>query len=449
MKNASKGTTPLGLPLDPGCGRTRGCFHDCQRGRCTYIVTWVEAGDVITFDMKKIEPASSERWMAIAFSEDRLMGDDAVIECVIDAGFVRVYSSYNDDKINIRMEDKTAGLSNAAGSYVNGVLECSFDRVKRDDFYPHLKDLNNDYYLMFADGDAISGSIFPHRYDVLPPVTDVMVDLQSMESVGGEGPRFPLVLAHGCMMIMCWVLLPGIGLVTARYGKPLLPKTHFFGLKIWFQIHRGCMVTSVCMTILAALIVVVESEGYSKIPAIPGKQYQQLHPPLGIIVIVLAITNPIMALFRPGPESVGRQLFNWAHWGVGVVSVVLAIITIFIGLDLTKAGSSSAPIAVMAVYVVYLAAYLVAMELLPTVLKTLAAKQTKFELSSSLNLRRGSHKGYDVTTPPPTAPVAVITQPPPTIEQENRVKTIMLLVHYVITGLLSVVMVILLATHPH
>ncbi len=42
-------------------------------------------------------------------------------------------------------------------------------------------------------------------------------------------------------------------------------------------------------------------------------------------------------------------------------------------------------------------------------------KMTRFELSPNLNMRRGSHKEYDVT--PATAPVPILSQPPPTEQQ--------------------------------
>jgi len=31
-----------------------------------------------------------------------------------------------------------------------------------------------------------------------------------------------------------------------------------------------------------------------------------------------------MSLFRPGPTDKKRPLFNWAHWGVGMVAQILA-----------------------------------------------------------------------------------------------------------------------------
>lgn len=34
--------------------------------------------------------------------------------------------------------------------------------------------------------------------------------------------------------------------------------------------------------------------------------------------------QPIMSLFRPGPNDKTRPIFNWAHWGVGMLAQILA-----------------------------------------------------------------------------------------------------------------------------
>lgn len=44
--------------------------------------------------------------------------------------------------------------------------------------------------------------------------------------------------------------------------------------------------------------------------------------------------NPIMALFRPGPNEDNRIIFNWAHRLVGTSTFILAIFNIFLGLYL-------------------------------------------------------------------------------------------------------------------
>ena len=65
--------------------------------------------------------------------------------------------------------------------------------------------------------------------------------------------------------------------------------------------------------------------------------------------MALAIANPIMAAFRPAPDSSRRIIFNWAHRIVGIVSLIMAFVNICSGIDLPS--SSFAPVA--AKYVMY------------------------------------------------------------------------------------------------
>ena len=50
-----------------------------------------------------------------------------------------------------------AGLSDVSGSYVSGVLSCKFTRAKRVDAEPNMFDLEQDWNIMFAHGNALSG----------------------------------------------------------------------------------------------------------------------------------------------------------------------------------------------------------------------------------------------------------------------------------------------------
>ncbi|VDI18218.1 Hypothetical predicted protein, partial [Mytilus galloprovincialis] len=85
----------------------------------------------------------------------------------------------------------------------------------------------------------------------------------------------------------------------------------------------------------------------------PGKEYLPAHPVLGIIVTILCILNPIMSLFRPGPTDKKRPIFNWAHWGVGMVAQILAIITIIFGVELQKSTAPKYTVWVVIGFVIY------------------------------------------------------------------------------------------------
>ena len=110
------------------------------------------------------------------------------------------------------------------------------------------------------------------------------------------------------------------------------------GADRWFQAHRLFMVTAVILSIVAVVLIVVEV-GVSPL----GLEHleRNAHPVIGLICVLLALVQPIMAAFRPHPGDAGRKLFNWAHWGVGNMAHVFGICAIFLAGNLTKANLSS------------------------------------------------------------------------------------------------------------
>ncbi|XP_027735718.1 ferric-chelate reductase 1-like isoform X2 [Empidonax traillii] len=50
--------------------------------------------------------------------------------------------------------------------------------------------------------------------------------------------------------------------------------------------------------------------------------------------MALTIFQPLMAGFRPSRHAPRRQLFNWFHWSTGTTARILAVVTMFLGMDL-------------------------------------------------------------------------------------------------------------------
>ena len=84
------------------------------------------------------------------------------------------------------------------------------------------------------------------------------------------------------------------------------------------------MSLTVFFSLLGLLLVVIEKSGFDPI-ALGGA-----HPIVGLLTVLFAVTNPIMALFRPHPGTTNRPIFNWAHWAVGNTAHVLSVVTIFL-----------------------------------------------------------------------------------------------------------------------
>ena len=47
------------------------------------------------------------------------------------------------------------------------------------------------------------------------------------------------------------------------------------------------------------------------------------HPTVGGLCLLCAFLQPLMALARPGPTAPRRNIFNWAHWAVGNLALLL------------------------------------------------------------------------------------------------------------------------------
>lgn len=345
-------------PIDTStCGDDKGCFREppgCSEFECRYILTWSGDNQAINFELGGLVDTASDRYVALGISDDKYMGDDTVFTCAHNSLKERteVFFSYNtkdpkknnpipkyitSSSSNYVASDKQVydGLIEEEGSFENGRLRCRF-RVKRDlDLTePQLRSLRGGpAHLLFAHGFAVRGSPKMHGMSVeeLPFASAEPVDFSRISNYHGRA-RYPLAKAHGCLMILAWVFFASLGLLLTKYYKPMWPNSRIFEHRYWFFGHFNCMATMFIVTIIAIILIFVEAGGYSEAPDLP----QKAHPILGIIILVCIIINPILALIRPSEENKCRPVFNWFHWAFGTIANVLAIPTIFIGMDFGK-----------------------------------------------------------------------------------------------------------------
>uniref|UniRef100_A0A914PUH5 DOMON domain-containing protein n=1 Tax=Panagrolaimus davidi TaxID=227884 RepID=A0A914PUH5_9BILA len=141
--------------------------------------------------------------MAFGFSEDRVMGDDTVLECIIDANGEsgEAYISFNDDKTNFQLLDSSQKLlKNKQTLLKDGKMVCSFeldlnekDKVNKDE-QPMIYDLESAYWmLLFATGltNPDTGEKLIHNLDegdeFYPWSTKKRVSLKEIISVKNMG----------------------------------------------------------------------------------------------------------------------------------------------------------------------------------------------------------------------------------------------------------------------
>ncbi|KAL3878437.1 hypothetical protein ACJMK2_030787 [Sinanodonta woodiana] len=390
--------------VDPACGKTKGCFHDCDLGDAwTFLMTWANKENSIYFEMKAKIPASDNYWISMGFSSDTEMGDDSVADCSLESGTVKVYSSYNPGKSNSLLDNPTYGVTGTGGKFENGILTCSFDRIKTANLVSSGKrkkraasssatffDLNQDWYLMFALGSGTAAS--KRQHSTSPKVSQKKADLQSVEDLTAAA-TVSLVKVHGSMMIVGWILFASIGIVLPRFYKPVWPDSKLCGEKVWFQLHRVCMVLVLLLVAVSFIIIFIHVKGYREIGE---TRFQMSHPILGIIVMALTIINPVMALFRPHPGAPKRIVFNYAHWGVGTSSHILSIINIFTGVSLGPSDMPKKMQYVLWAYVAWWVAVMIFLEVHDYIQSRKAKKGDDIKLSNLAETNPSAEKPLNV-----------------------------------------------------
>ncbi|XP_012938630.1 ferric-chelate reductase 1 [Aplysia californica] len=345
------------LGSDPGCGRTKGCFTNCQTSDvCTYSISWVPGNNTVSFKFIYLMGGQTDQWIAIGLSHDTVMGDDNVLECVSDGDRVFIRTSYNRDKINEYPDDKTAALSEMKGSVVDDILTCSFQRQNKYPREARVFDLHTPYYLFVAFGEALAGgNKFPHSYIELPHVSSKKISFLSVNEVtkGTYSYYNILVKAHGSIMIVAWIIFANSGTFVARRGRSLLAGVKPGGKDAWFQVHRFTMSMTAFLTVVGFIIIVVHSQGHLLIPQGDGYYYRMLHSPLGLLLLVLTLVNASMATFRPEPSSSNRLMFKWTHWGLGIFSYILSLPVVAIGLDLPQSQTRLESLYILGIFVCY------------------------------------------------------------------------------------------------
>lgn len=97
-------------------------------------------------------------------------------------------------------------------------------------------------------------------------------------------------------MVFAWVFCASIGLILARYYKPMWTNQKACGQKVWFSYHRALMLTCMFLTIIAFILILVETNGIFDVTSmtLPWKA----HPIIGLIAIICSLLNVSITLYR-------------------------------------------------------------------------------------------------------------------------------------------------------
>ncbi|NXU10571.1 FRRS1 reductase, partial [Pardalotus punctatus] len=307
-----------------GCGSTKFCIRspsNCDPGSAScFFLSFQQEDSSVFIEMS----GPSEGYLAFALSHDQWMGGDDAYLCVNEDHRVRVSTAHLKERSHPLLDSENA-LEDVSWRLMDGVLQCSFRRSIRLPAYKGRFNLDTSYYIFLADGEASEGGpISKHHRQ--PLVTNGLYNVTGPpQDIGGSrSPR--LIKAHGALMFVAWITTVSIGVVVARFFKPVWSHSFLFGKELWFQVHRILMLTTVVLTSISFVLPFVYRGGWSR--------QAGFHPYFGCTVMALTIFQPLMAGFRPSRHAPRRQLFNWFHWSTGTTARILAVVTMFLGMDL-------------------------------------------------------------------------------------------------------------------
>ncbi|XP_058394597.1 ferric-chelate reductase 1 isoform X1 [Diceros bicornis minor] len=305
------------------CGNKKFCIRsplscDPEKERACFFLSFTRDDQSVMVEMS----GPSQGYLSFAFSHDRWMGDDDAYLCIREEQTVYIQPSHLMGRSHPVMDSRDT-LEDMAWRLEDGVMQCSF---RRNITLPAVKnrfDLNTSYYIFVADGAADDGRIYKHSQQ--PLITYEKHDVtDSPKNIGGFHSLL-LLKAHGALMFVAWVTTVSIGVLIARFFKPVWSKA-FLGKAVWFQVHRMLMLTTSALTCIAFVLPFIYRGGWS--------WYAGYHPYLGCIVVILAVLQPLLAAFRPPLHDPRRQMFNWTHWSMGTAARIIAVAAMFLGMDL-------------------------------------------------------------------------------------------------------------------
>ncbi|KAM7054839.1 ferric-chelate reductase 1 isoform 3-T4 [Molossus nigricans] len=249
-------------------------------------------------------------------------GDDDAYLCIHEDQTVHIQPAHLTGRSHPVM-DSWDTLEDMAWRLEDGVMQCSF---RRNITFPGVKnrfDLNTSYYIFLAAGAANDGRIYKHSQQ--PLITNEKHDVTA-DPVNAGGSRAPLLLrAHGALMLLSWMTAVSVGVIVARFFKPVLSEL-LCGESAWFQVHRTLMLTASSLTCVAFVLPFIYRGGWSR--------HAGYHPYLGCLVLALAVLQPLLAALRPPLQDHRRRLFNWTHWAMGTAARMMAVAAMFLGMDL-------------------------------------------------------------------------------------------------------------------
>jgi hypothetical protein len=184
----------------------------------------------------------------------------------------------------IRLKPSEDGLSKESGKYESGILHCKFSRELISGS-KYVRDLNSGHYVAIdkgTDEDLIQNRLTSSSGYIQfsnGPIDFFIITKPIVETSW-------LAKVHGSLMIIAWVFLASIGIMIARFYKPMWSNRPIGKLRVWFTFHRPVQMAVLALSLLGLLAILID-KGFTW--STSGNELT--HSILGIIVISLALLN--------------------------------------------------------------------------------------------------------------------------------------------------------------
>ena len=203
---------------------------------------------------------------------------------------------------------------------------------------PGMKEGSTSSPLIWAIGPSWRGpsSESPQRKDEhsLRSKSPTTVDFLTGETRVGSGPKNPLLVAHGAIMWLAWMVLAPATAVASRYMRddPCLPQ----GIPSWITLHKFAAATVWYLNVIGFVLAIVAA-GTVGLP-----HFFSTHSKVGLTVVSMVTVQNFWALFRPPadkdpedgsklPMFTKRRVWSWSHRLFAVTMLILAIVAVITG----------------------------------------------------------------------------------------------------------------------
>ncbi|KAI1236650.1 hypothetical protein IHE44_0014903 [Lamprotornis superbus] len=243
------------------CGITKFCIRNptnCDPGSAScFFLSFQQEESSVLIEMS----GPSEGYLAFAFSHDQWMGGDDAYLCVNEDHRVHVSTALLKERSHPLLDSENA-VEDVSWRLADGVLQCSFRRNIHLPAYTGRFNLDTSYYIFLADGEASEGGLI-YKHGRQPLVTKGLYNVTGLpQDIGGS--RAPsLIKAHGALMFVAWITTVSIGVIVARFFKPVWSHSFLLGKELWFQVHRMLMLTTVMLTSISFVLPFVYRGGWS------------------------------------------------------------------------------------------------------------------------------------------------------------------------------------------